>query len=376
MVKLNTGTSVVDYLKSTGKDSSYANRSTLAAQNKITGYTGTAAQNIQLLNALKASQTKALTPKVVAPTPVKTPVKTTPVKTAPKPITPKPTTPKSATPAFDQNAYSQGLQNNVNGMYDAQQASQLAALQANKDKAIGDINLQMGQTTNEAQQNRNQADVVSAQNVQRLRELMASQGLNNSGENVTANVGLQNARQSALNNVNTQEQQAMDNFRQKIADINDPYQTQAIVNDIAAQRSKALYGAQQDAFNNGIAVAGLTGDYNGQRTLAGQGLDWNKTVDTANLTGKYNGQDTYQAKQDAIQNQQWNTTRNDNLAQQSKDNAWRQYQYTHMSATDKAQLAQNASQFGEDKAWEMFQLKYNGELQKSTNAAQIAALTP
>lgn len=42
----------------------------------------------------------------------------------------------------------------------------------------------------------------------------------------------------------------------------------------------------------GIDVAGLTGNFGGQRTLAGQQLDWGQTVDKANLTGTYNGQKT------------------------------------------------------------------------------------
>ncbi len=47
-----TGTSIVDYLKSVGKDSSYSARSQLASQQGITNYTGTAAQNTQLLSIL------------------------------------------------------------------------------------------------------------------------------------------------------------------------------------------------------------------------------------------------------------------------------------------------------------------------------------
>ncbi len=45
--------SIVDYLKSTGADSSYAARQKLAEQNGITGYKGTTTQNTQLLNALR-----------------------------------------------------------------------------------------------------------------------------------------------------------------------------------------------------------------------------------------------------------------------------------------------------------------------------------
>lgn len=48
-----TGTSIVDYLKSIGQDSSYSARSALASQYGITNYTGSADQNLALLNKLK-----------------------------------------------------------------------------------------------------------------------------------------------------------------------------------------------------------------------------------------------------------------------------------------------------------------------------------
>lgn len=51
------GKSIVDYLKQSGKDSSYAARKKLAEQNGITGYAGTAQQNTQLLNSLKNGAT-------------------------------------------------------------------------------------------------------------------------------------------------------------------------------------------------------------------------------------------------------------------------------------------------------------------------------
>lgn len=48
-----TGNSIVDYLKSIGVDSSFANRKKLAQKYGIKNYTGTAAQNTQLLNAIR-----------------------------------------------------------------------------------------------------------------------------------------------------------------------------------------------------------------------------------------------------------------------------------------------------------------------------------
>lgn len=58
-------TSIVDYLKSQGQDSSYSNRQKIATQLGIQNYTGTAEQNIQMLNTL---QKKAATP-TATPTP-------------------------------------------------------------------------------------------------------------------------------------------------------------------------------------------------------------------------------------------------------------------------------------------------------------------
>ena len=50
------GTSIVDYLKSVGKSSDYSSRSTLAQEQGISNYTGTAEQNTQLLGKLNQPQ--------------------------------------------------------------------------------------------------------------------------------------------------------------------------------------------------------------------------------------------------------------------------------------------------------------------------------
>lgn len=50
-----TGSSIVDYLKSIGQDSSFNNRKKLAQANGISNYTGTATQNTKLLNILRGN---------------------------------------------------------------------------------------------------------------------------------------------------------------------------------------------------------------------------------------------------------------------------------------------------------------------------------
>lgn len=59
--KLNTNTSIVDYLKSQGQDSSYTARAKLAKEYGISNYTGTAQQNTQLLKTLKSGSSSGST---------------------------------------------------------------------------------------------------------------------------------------------------------------------------------------------------------------------------------------------------------------------------------------------------------------------------
>jgi len=54
MPNLNTNTSIVDYLKSLGRPSSFSSRTQLARKYGISNYVGSASQNIQLLNLLKS----------------------------------------------------------------------------------------------------------------------------------------------------------------------------------------------------------------------------------------------------------------------------------------------------------------------------------
>jgi len=67
-------TSIVDYLKSKGQASDYASRTKLAQQQGITNYTGTAAQNTQLLGILSAPVDQPIQQPVVEKTAIQQPV--------------------------------------------------------------------------------------------------------------------------------------------------------------------------------------------------------------------------------------------------------------------------------------------------------------
>jgi hypothetical protein len=235
----------------------------------------------------------------------------------------------------------QGYLDNINSMYDKQKESQLAQFKARRDQAVGQINQQKAELKPMYADKRNQADVVNAQNVSKLRELMAAQGLTSSGENVTSQVALGSARQGALNQLNTQEQQQVNDFDRRISDINNPAEEQSFVAQLEAERARALADAERYSDES---------SYGRYRDSIGDNR-WREQFD-------------YGKQRDTIADQ-----RDDKRYAEEK--AWREYQFKNMSASEKAQLEWAKSQFGEEMAWRMFETEYNGNLEKSMNDSQI-----
>lgn len=102
MAALNTGTSIVDYLKSVGQDSSYTSRATLAAKAGIQGYSGAADQNVSLLNYAQGIYSKP------APAPA-SPINATPAPVAPT-TTASITSPTQVKDTTQANGYINGTQ--------------------------------------------------------------------------------------------------------------------------------------------------------------------------------------------------------------------------------------------------------------------------
>lgn len=100
-----------------------------------------------------------------------------------------------------------------------------------------------------------------------------------------------------------------------------------------------------------------------------QQFNWSKLMDEAGLTGMYNGSPTLagQSSQLAQQSQNWSQYMDSaNLAQ-------RQYEFNNMSATEKAQFNQNASQFGEEMAWKLYEMESGNALQREMLQAELSA---
>jgi hypothetical protein len=201
-------------------------------------------------------------------------VVTTPTTTAPKVTTTTPTTTAAPNLATLTNKYLTDVNSQINKIYDQQKATQLASFNADKNAAINKLNAQKKDTSVAYQGQRNQADVVSAQNVQKLRELMAANGLNASGENVTAQASANSDRQNSINSLNLQEQSAVRDINNQINDQNNPARQQAAVAQIESERAKALL----DGKNTAEEKAWREYTYNNMSASDKAQLDWAKTA--------------------------------------------------------------------------------------------------
>ncbi|WP_141431417.1 hypothetical protein [Bacillus sp. 03113] len=231
--------------------------------------------------------------------------------------------------AYTTSPYEQS-QSQINSLYDAQTKNRLDQLRAQQQKATTDLNRQKTELRPQFQQQRNQADVVSQQSVQRLRELMAANGISSSGENVTASANLNAARQNSLNDINNNEQRAYSDIDRQIANANDPSQEQAIRNSIEEQRANAMLQAQNQA-----------------------------------------NQQMYQQSRDYISDQRYNEEQAFQRQQAASEQAWRQYTFNNMSAQERAQLEWDRQRYGEDRAWQNY--AFNTDL-ASKNAQSQAEL--
>ena len=107
--------------------------------------------------------------------------------------------------------------------------------------------------------------------------------------------------------------------------------------------------------------AGLTGNYNGGRTLDGRAsdlnqsqFDWNKQMDQANLNYNY-------------------ATLDQRKAEFATEQAWREHEFKNMSATDRARLEQANSQYEEDMVWRDYEMKYNANMQREMAKSELDA---
>jgi len=169
---------------------------------------------------------------------------------------------------------------------DANKAAQAAQLQKTRDLAISGYNAKIGGLEQTYQPLRNAQDFQGAKNVNATNEQMANMGITNSGDAVTAQIQNRVGNENALNSLNLQQnndktalQTAIDNanngYNSDLASSNAGIDATALQSAIAQANADRTFnaGQTQNTFNNGIATAGLTGNYNGNQTMLGKTTD-------------------------------------------------------------------------------------------------------
>lgn len=320
--KLNVDTSIVDYLKSVGQDSSYQARKKLAQQLNIPNYKGTAEQNTSMLNMLKTETQKPVTPpkvpKAVQPTtqPVVQPVA--------RPTQP---TTKPATLPINQEQQEPEIQSmslNAPAQYESPYSAQIESILNNI------INRQPFSYNVNADPIYNQyKDAYTQSGNLAMRDTMGNAAAltGGYGSSYGQTVGQQayNQHMGQLNNVIPELYQA----------AYGRYQNEGnnLLNNLSA-----LQGMEQQAYNQhrdnvGDYQSDRAFDYNRQMDEQSQ-ANWNRQFDhgvsqDALAQQNYEREFDYRAGQNAIAQDNWNRQFEHNVGQdeQAQSNWNRQFDY-------------------------------------------------
>jgi hypothetical protein len=340
MGKLNTDVSIVDYLNSKGKDSSFAARKKLADQYGITGYENSAnngAMNTKLLQALKSGATPTVG-KVASNTAVDNqPVVKAIPQNVPKAVAQAPVTPTAPTyqrvqpvaPTYDYGVEAP----KYTGSYD----QQIASLYQNILNT-GSFNYDM----NNDQLYNQYKDAYTKQANLSMRDTMgnASALTGGYGSSYAGNVG-QQAYNAQMDNLNNIVPQLSDRAYQQYQDgLNAQYNQLS-----AAQKmSDNEYGKYLDSYNQWAGERDDTyqqylnsiNQYNYENeTVYNQGRDslsderyqdetlYSRGRDTVADT-RYTDEVTYGKERDSVADQQWQDVQDYNKSQDAIDNNYKQ----------------------------------------------------
>ncbi|MGG4267439.1 hypothetical protein [Peribacillus simplex] len=86
---------------------------------------------------------------------------------------------------------------------------------------------------------------------------------------------------------------------------------------------------------------------------------------------QWDSQFTYQKGRDKISDKQWDSQFAFQKSQFKTEQEWRKYAFSHMSKSEKAALEWSKKQYGEDAAWRLYEMEYQGNKALSQNQATI-----
>lgn len=206
-------------------------------------------------------------------------------------------------------------QNYINKLIDMQKQARFADLAKSRDSALSNLNQEKATIQPMYYDKRNQVAAGAQQQARNFAEYMASRGGATSGTAAQATLMNNVATQGNLGGLRRQEAQDLAGIAQRTTDVNNAF-TQDVTSANAGIEGdrlnlllQDLYKAQargdtqaQQAIQNALQTAQLTGNLNGERTVQGQQLDNNNAIAKANLTGQYQDPQTALAIQQMQRN--------------------------------------------------------------------------
>jgi len=266
--QLNTKTSVVDYLKSQGQDSSMANRTQLAGQYGISGYTGSYQQNVQLLSSLQQAGQPA--PIATKPTAVPQTVQATqpsggatgqPVtapQSAPAPQQTAQVTQQSSALQQQEQTLNQAYEDYKNfliGSRDSFYDEQKSMLEGARDQRLIDLQKALERAVADGEMSQQEAEKQFQRNVDAIQDgaYLNSQATNLSGEQrgignsqqlLAMQQGDQRHTQSVMQEARTARDDRINEIKHRISQITSEHDLDVIGTNSAFNSDLARANAQ------------------------------------------------------------------------------------------------------------------------------------
>ena len=380
------GNSVVDYLKSIGKDSSYANRKKLAAEYGISNYKGTSQQNTSLLNSLRngSSTSKAPSTTKTSSNSSNTQSNYSPTYSNGKGLTGVSAATQSKLNNYESGyktsdavnqaySYLQNIQNNKPGTFSSQYENQLNDVYnqiMNRDKFTYDLNadalynqykdsyMKLGQTA--MQDTMGQAAALTG-------------GYGNPYAATAGNQAYQNYLSQLNDIVPDLYEQALNQYNSEGNDLLNKYNlaNQAYQNDYSMYRDKV--SDYQNDYNNAYNayINERDFDYNDyanmlsyyqQKALEEQDQhNWQTEYDEN--VRQYNANMAYQKERDAVSDSQWAQQ----LAYQKEKDAIADSQWAQQLAYQKERDAIADSQWAQELALSQLEKSNKSDSSNSSN---------
>lgn len=298
--------------------------------------------------------------------------------------------PAPATPPLAQTG-NETARNYIQELADARRQQTIAALEKSRQEALLNLQGEKSAIAPVYYDKRNQVAAGSQQQARNFAEFMAARGGTNSGANAQAELSRNMVTQGNLGALGRQEAAAFQDIERRTTGVNNSYASDKAAAEAGIQGDQLnlmlqdYYRAQergdrltQLAIENEFQRAGLTGYLNGQRTLAGQGLDLDREFGYADRLGYLGGNRTLQGQQfdrsiyESDRDFNYQTGR-DNVAdtqwQQQFDEDRRRYgeEFAYQKARDAISDERYKLEFDEDKR--RYGLNY--ALDKAMQNAQI-----